>query len=186
MSQKKNPDNKRFKLNRKRQIILLSVLIIAIASVSVYLELVIKPFKEDANANSGKYNPFAVYLHPNVSISIDNRPVVIPSQIGINESLWKNHSLDKFGVPGMPMDEEGKTNMPGMAPIYTTNDNGRITVGSIVERNHTLQDFLNIWGEIDSSNKKVNATVNGKTVNDYRNIILRDSEQIKLDVFSIK
>ena len=134
--------------------------------------------------NPDKTNPFAIYIHPNLSITMDDRPVVIPSQIGINETLWKNHSLDKYGVVGMPMDEEGKTTMPGMAPLYTNNDNGRITVGSIVERNYTLQDFLNIWGEIDLIDKKVNATVNGKPVDDYRTIILKDKVQIKLNINS--
>ena len=33
-------------------------------------------------------------------------------------------------------------------------------------------------------NKRINATVNGKSVTDYRNIILKDKEQIKLDIHS--
>jgi hypothetical protein len=168
----------------KRHIMVLSIVIITIASISIYIELVMKPSL--TNMNSNKANPFAIYLHSNLSITMDNRTIVIPSQIGINETLWKNHSLDKFGVPGMPMDEEGKTTMPGMAPLYTTNNNGRITVGSIVERNYTLHDFLNIWGGIDLNDKKVNAMVNGKPVTDYKNIILKDKEQIKLDIYSLQ
>ena len=82
------------------------------------------------------------------------------------------------------MDEEGKTNMPGMAPIYTTNDKGRITVGSVIERDYTLEEFLRIWGGLDTKDKVVNATVNGKPIDDYRNIILKDKAQIKLDVYS--
>ncbi len=166
----------------KKQLIFILLLTGAVVGISIYNELVIKPSLVSMDSN--KANPFAIYIHPNLSITINNRPVVIPSQIGINETLWKNHSLDKFGVPGMPMDEEGKTTMPGMAPIYTTNDNGRITVGSIVDRNYTLQDFLNIWGGIDLSDKKVNATINGKPVSDYKNIILKDKENIALDVKS--
>ena len=79
--------------------------------------------------NSGKVTPFAVYMHSNLSISKDEKPIKIPSQIGIDYNLWNDHNLDKFGFPGMPMDEEGKTAMLGMAPIYTTNDKGRITIG---------------------------------------------------------
>lgn len=166
----------------KKQLIFILLLTGAVVGISIYNELVIKPSLVSMDSN--KANPFAIYIHPNLSITINNRPVVIPSQIGINETLWKNHSLDKFGVSGMPMDEEGKTTMPGMAPIYTTNDNGRITVGSIVDRNYTLQDFLNIWGGIDLSDKKVNATINGKPVSDYKNILLKDKENIALDVKS--
>ena len=88
--------------------------------VSVYIELAIKP--QNTSLASKSVNPFAVYFHSNLSIILDNKPVVIPSQIGINKSLWKDHSLDKYGVPAMPMDEEGEKTMPGMAPLYTTND----------------------------------------------------------------
>ncbi len=182
MSQNRDHNDKRFKLSRKKYILLLGVLIITIASISVYIELVVKP--NSMNMNSKTHDPFAVYFHTNLNIVIDGNPVVIPSQIGINKSLWKDHSLDKYGVPGMPMDEKGEKNMPGMAPLYTNNDNGLITVGSIVERDYTLQDFLNIWGGIDLSDKKVNAMVNGEPVADYRNILLKDKEQIKLDIYS--
>lgn len=64
---------------------------------------------------------------------MDNQPVITPSQIGINESLWNDQSLDKYGVPGMSMDEKDEKTMPGMAPLYTTNNNCQITVGSIVD-----------------------------------------------------
>jgi hypothetical protein len=74
--------------------------------------------------------------------------------------------------------------MPGMAPLYTTNDEGRITVGSVTERDYTLGDFLKILGKLDLMDKLVNATVNGKAVDDYRNIILKDKAQIKLDIYS--
>ncbi|MDF0681268.1 MAG: hypothetical protein P0116_09915 [Candidatus Nitrosocosmicus sp.] len=134
--------------------------------------------------NSGKVTPFAVYMHSNLSILMDGKPLVIPSQIGINDHLWNDHSLDKFGAPGMPMDEEGKTTMPGMAPIYTTNDKGRITIGSVIERDYSLGEFLSIWGGINIKDMLVNATVNGKPIDDYRNIILKDKAQINLNIYS--
>ncbi len=161
---------------------IITLIVAVIIIVSVYIELAIKP--QNTSLTSKNVNPFALYFHTNLNIVIDGNPVVIPSQIGIDDSLWKNHTLDKYGVPGMPMDEKGEKTMLGMAPLYTNNNNGRITVGSIVERNYTLQDFLNIWGEIDLSDKKVNAMVDGKPVTDYRNIILKDKEQIKLDIYS--
>ena len=167
-------------MNKKGYVIILSVVIISIALVSIYIELVIK--SQNQSMNSERTSPFAVYFHSNLSILMDGKPIKIPSQIGIDDYLWNNHSLDKFGFLGMPMDKEEKTHMPGMAPLYTTNDKGRITVGSVVERSYTLQDFLNIWKGIDLEDKKVNATVNGKSVTDYRNIILKDKEQIKLQI----
>ncbi|HEU5119925.1 MAG TPA: hypothetical protein VFT71_02965 [Candidatus Nitrosocosmicus sp.] len=167
---------------KKRHIIILSITIIAIDSISIYIELVMK--SQNQSMDSRKLSPFAVYMHSNLSILMDGKPVKVPSQIGIDYNLWNDHNLDKFGFPGMPMDEEGKTTMPGMAPIYTTNDKGRITIGSVIERNYTLGEFLKIWGGLDLKDELVNATVNDKPVDDYRNIILKDKAQIKLNVYS--
>ena len=84
------------------------------------------------------------------------------------------------------MDEEGKATMPGMATLYTTNDKGRITIGSVVERDYTLGEFLRIWCGLDLRDKLVNATVNGNVVNNYTNIKLEDWQQIKLNIQSKK
>jgi hypothetical protein len=168
----------------KRQLIFIIALIVIGIIVSVYIELAIKP--QNTSLTSKSVNPFAVYFHSNLSIILDNKPVVIPSPIGINKSLWKDHSLDKYGVPGMPMDEEGEKTMPGMAPLYTTNDKGRITIGSVIERDYTLGEFLKIWSGIDIKDKLVNATVNDIAVTNYTNIKLKDDQQIKLYIQSKK
>ncbi len=167
---------------KKRQLIFIIALIVVLIVGRVYIELVIKP--QNISMNLKKVNPFAIHIHSNLSITMDNRPVVIPSQIGINKSLLKDHSLDKYGVPGMPMDEEGEKTMPGMAPLYTNNNNGQITTGSIVDRNYTLGEFLNIWGQFDLNDKKIMAFVDNKPVSNYNNIVLRDDQNITLNIFS--
>lgn len=171
-------------MSKKRQIMIISIVVVVIASISIYIELVMKP--QIQSMNYEKVSPFAVYMHSNLSILMDGKPIKIPSQIGINYNLWNDHSLDKFGFPGMPMDEEGKTTMPGMAPLYTTNDKGRITIGSVVERDYTLGEFLRIWNGLDTKDKLVNATVNGNAVTNYTNIKLEDGQQIKLYIQSKK
>ena len=164
----------------RKQITILSILGIAIISITVFIEVLVKPHL--SNINSGKVSPFVIYIHSKLEIMMDGKPIRIPSQIGIEDHLWNDHSLDKFGAPGMPMDEKGEKTMPGMAPVYTTNDKGRITIGSIVDRNYTLDEFLRIWGDLDLKEKRVNATVNGKPVNNYENIILEDNQKVKLDI----
>jgi hypothetical protein len=171
-------------MNKRQLIFIIALIVVMIIIVSVYIELAIKP--QNTSLTSKNVNPFAVYFHSNLSIILDNKPVVIPSQIGINESLWKDHSLDKYGVPGMPMDEKGEKNMPGMAPLYTTNDKGRITIGSVIEREYTLGEFLKIWGELDLMDKLVYATVNGNGAANYENITLEDDQQIELYIMSRK
>jgi len=166
----------------KRQLIFIIALIVVVILISVYIELVIKP--QNMGMNLKKVNPLAVYTHSNLSIILDNKPVVIPSHIGINKSLWRDHSLDKYGVPGMPMDEEGETTMPGMTPLYTNNNNGRITIGSIVDRNYTLGEFIYIRGQLDLNNKKIMAFVDNKPVSNYSGIVLKDGQNITLDILT--
>jgi hypothetical protein len=55
-------------------------------------------------------------------------------------------------------------------------------VESTINRNYTLGEFLNIWGGLDTNGKTVRASVDGKPVSDFRDIILRDGEQINLNV----
>jgi len=166
----------------KRQLIFIIALIVIGIIVSVYIELAIKP--QNTSLTSKNVNPFAIYFHSNLSIIIDIKPVVIPSQIGINKSLWKDHSLDKYGVPGMPMDEKGEKTMPGMAPLYTTNDKGRITIGSVIEREYTLGEFLSIWGQLDLDGKKITSFVDNKPVSNYSNIVLKKDQNITLNIFN--
>jgi len=111
-----------------------------------------------------------------LTMTIDGKPVTIPAKIGINPSLWKDHSLDKYGMHAMTM------NMSSMAPLHTHESNGTIHVESNTIRPYTLGQFLSIWGGLDTNGKTVKATVDGVPVLDYKNIILRDKERIYLDV----
>jgi hypothetical protein len=128
-----------------------------------------------------KADPFAMRSSFNLKIIMDNKSFTIPSQIGIEEPLWHNHSLDKYGAPGMPMKD---MIMPGMAPIYTNDNSGLIKIGSVVVRNYTLGDLFNIWGLDLNGKTVVNATANGKPISDYKNHILKDKEQIYLNIMS--
>ena len=78
-------------------------------------------------------------------------------------------------MPGMTM--------TSMAPIYTNDNSGLIKIGSTVVKNYTLGDFFNIWG-MNLNDKTVNATVDGTPIPDYRNHILKDNEQIILNITS--
>ena len=124
----------------------------------------------------GGNKPTIIHFHPHLSLMIDGKSTTVPSQIGIDPSLWKDHSLDQYGMQAM------SDGMSGMATLHTHDASGTIHVESDIIRNYTLGEFLNIWGGLDTNGKTVKATVDGKPVSDYRSIILRDGEQINLDV----
>jgi hypothetical protein len=111
-----------------------------------------------------------IHIHPHLNVTVDGNPVTVPSQVGIDQSLWKDHSLDQYG------------GMLGMAPLHTHDASGIIHVESSAYRNYTLGQFLDIWGGLDTNGKTVKATVDGNPVSDYKNIILKDGEQISLGI----
>jgi len=113
--------------------------------------------------------PLVIHIHPHLDVSVDGTPVTVPAQIGIDPSLWKDHSLDQYSTPGL-------------AALHTHDASGTIHVESTAYRNYTLGQFLSIWGGLDTNGKTVKATVDGKPVSDYNNIILRDGEQFRLAV----
>jgi hypothetical protein len=127
-----------------------------------------------AQMSGGK--PIIMHFHPHLNLMIDGKPATVPSQIGIDLSLWKDHSLDPYGMQAMA------NGMSGMAPLHTHDATGVIHVESSIIRNYTLGQFLNIWGGLDTAGKTIKASVDGKPVYDYGSIILKDGEQINLDV----
>src|SRR5438093_11502806 len=42
-----------------------------------------------------------MHFHPHLNLMIDRKSATIPSQIGIDSSLWKDHSLDQYGMQAM-------------------------------------------------------------------------------------
>jgi hypothetical protein len=167
LGNKKNQKNKRDdsyvainRRRRKRNMIILIIPIVAavvafgVASTSLY-------------STQGP-KPLVVHIHPHLNVTFDGDPIRVPSQIGIDSSLWKDHSLDQYGTPGF-------------APLHTHDASGTIHVESTINRNYTLGEFLNIWG-LDTNGKTVSASVDGKPVSAFRDIILRDGEQINLNV----
>ncbi len=174
--------NRWLKSNYK-QLTIIGVIIVVSIGINAYIGFGPTPPDNKMKSQSNiKADPFAMHNHFYLTIIMDHKPVIVPGQIGIDESLWKNHTLDKYGVAGMPM--PGMT-MPGMAPLYTNDNSGLIKIGSIDIRNYTLGDFFNIWG-MNLNGKVVKASADGKPISDFKNHILKDGEQIHIDIISKK
>ncbi len=171
MNQNDKHHNSRWLKLSYRQISLISVVIL----ISVSIGLSVYSGLEKAQSES-KTNPIIMHIHPKLNVTIDNKTTMVPNQIGIDPSLWSNHTLDNYGMQEMP-----EMSMAGMAPLHTHESSGTIHVESSINKNYTLEEFLNIWG-IDLNDKTIKASVDGKPVHDYKSIILKDGEQINLDI----
>jgi hypothetical protein len=124
-------------------------------------------------------NTVRLSLRPQISILIEGNPFTVPSGIGINQSLWRDHSLDNYGVSGH-------------SPLNTRDSSGIVFVESNTVRNFTLFEFLAVWGQtIDGSEVVGNIVpqedsacmaVDGQTLPTIRDVTLSDSERIELEI----
>lgn len=108
---------------------------------------------EQERQQEGATPQMVLHIHPKLSIKVDGTNVTLPKDIGISLSLWKDHSLDNYG-------------MPGMAPLHTHDESGIIHVESTVDRDYTLGQFLSIWGEGLNLDGNSNDKILKMTVND--------------------
>ena len=43
-------------------------------------------------------NKIIMYIHSNLNVTVNGKSLIVPNGIGINSTLWNDHSLDKFGI----------------------------------------------------------------------------------------
>jgi hypothetical protein len=111
-----------------------------------------------------------MHIHPQITVGINGQPTVVPENVGIDNTLWKDHSLDKYG-------------MQGMSPLHTHDNSGTLHVESTVNRDYTLGEFVNVWGGLDTGNGKIlKVTVNGQPIADWKNHIIKDKEKINFEI----
>ena len=144
-----------------------------VAGISL-LVLAFSTLLERSAANSN----MLIHNHVNLNVTMDGKPIIVPINIGIKQTgifadpqIYADHGLDNYG-------------MEGMSPLHTHDYSGTIHVESNTVRNYTLDDFLNIWKGLNIDGKNVIASVDGKAVSNFRDIILTDGAKIKLDITS--
>src|SRR6266571_6535318 len=124
-------------------------------------------------------NMVRMHIQPQLSVLIEGVSSTVPSGIGINQNLWRNHSLDRYGVAGH-------------SPLTTHDTSGTIHVDSNTVRNFTLQDFLGVWGEtVESYQVEGNQVpqgdssciiVNDQTLPATNDIVLADNQKITVEI----
>jgi hypothetical protein len=64
-----------------------------------------------------------MHIHPVLKLTVDGKPVILPKNIGISPSLWKDHSLDQYGMQAMI-----NMYMPATAAMGTESNNGVVGI----------------------------------------------------------
>ncbi len=163
----KTAQPRRARNRRRRKLLLYGLIATCIILVSTVAALVINE------------NTVRLHIQPQLSILIEGVPSTVPSGIGINQSLWRDHSLDKYGVAGH-------------SPLTTRDTSGAIHLDSNTVRNFTLQEFLGVWGETVDTNQVVGyqvppgdsscIVVNGQTFPDTSDVVLKDKEKVTVEI----
>jgi sulfur carrier protein ThiS len=137
---------------------------IPIAAVAIVLGIV---FGIQGSEQGTTGTKMVMHIHPHLNVKVNGQPLSVPENVGIDKTLWKDHSLDKYG-------------MQGMSPLHTHDGTGTVHVESSANRDYTLGEFLDVWGLDTGSGKIIKVTVNDQPVSEWRNHILKDKEQISL------
>lgn len=141
------------------------------------------------SAISGRINPFAMetiplegshnnqilkmHTHSQLSIVVDERAIGIPANIGIDPTLYRNHTLDIYGVREPQQ----------ISPLHTHDSEGLIHIESTEIRPFTLGEFLDVWGLNFAGREGILIVNDGQAIEiDYRNHVLSDGEKIVLSV----
>ena len=150
-------------MEKKKGFVIVGIIVTFVIGASFMLT---KPIT-DQSLNNEK---IVMHIHPRLYLNIDGKPYFVPQNVGIDSDLWKDHSLDQYG-------------MKGMAPLHTHTADGMIHIESKVVRNYTLGEFLDIWG-FDLQGKSVSVSAYGEPILDYRNHVFKDEESIIMDITS--
>ncbi|HEX9709068.1 MAG TPA: hypothetical protein VGB42_03755 [Candidatus Thermoplasmatota archaeon] len=114
----------------------------------------------------------STHQHPHLEIFIQGEPVAIPVNIGIDPSLYHDHTFDEY------------SGMDTMSPLHTHEGDG--TIHMEMSRWHplTLGDFFSVWGQPFGPNQvlhytgPVTMTVDGEPSSEYGGLILQEGQRI--------
>ena len=120
-----------------------------------------------------------MHIHSNLNVTVNGKSLIVPNRIGINSTLWNDHSLYKLGT-------ERKTTIfgmitPAMSPLHTHDSSGTIHVESTEYRNYVRGQFLNILG-LPPEGSKVILFIDGNSTENYNNYVLKDREKMILKI----
>ncbi len=116
----------------------------------------------------------ALSQHFQLDLFINGSQLVLAAHIGVNKTLWKDHSLDSYSAN------------KSQAAIHTHNTTGSVHVELRAWHPCHLGEFFSIWGaSFDSTHLlgyvgTVTVTVNGKPNSEFRNLLLQEGQNITI------
>jgi len=151
---------------RKKNLVIIIPIVAAVVITLVVLSSMSGPLTDK----------MVLHNHVNLNVTYNGQAITVPEHIGMvqigkadDPLLYGDHSMDKYG-------------MEGMSPLHTHDATGSIHVEANTKRDFTLGEFLEVWKGLDINGKTVQASLNGNSVSDYRNIILNDGDSISLNI----
>ena len=153
-------------MEKKKTLVIAGIIIAALIGIGINMTSI----KSTTDTITSNDKPMLLHIHPRLYLNVDEKPYFVPQNVGIDSDLWKDHTLDQYG-------------MKGMAPLHTHTADGMIHVESTMIRNYTLGEFLDIWG-LDLNGKTISVAVDGEPISYYRNHILKNEESIIMNITS--
>lgn len=160
------------KVNGKVKVASIFAVIIGVVALLVYFGVL-----PSAGHVPPSNQQMVLHIHPRLEIVVDGKAIIVPSSIGISSNLWKNHTLDTYG-------------MTGMAPLHSHDTQGIIHVESNTNRNYTLGQLFDVWGvpfsqscilDKCSSSESVSVLIDGVGNTEFRSHVLKDGELIHIE-----
>ncbi|HEY7082043.1 MAG TPA: hypothetical protein VH500_20315 [Nitrososphaeraceae archaeon] len=69
------------------------IYILIIAVVGIAFGVV---FVTESQGSAMPGSKMVLHIHPRLNVKSDGNPVIIPQNIGIGKSLWKDHTIDNY------------------------------------------------------------------------------------------
>jgi hypothetical protein len=91
----------------------IAVIVVVAITIILVISLSMRSTTMIGAQMGGGNKPIIMHFHPILTITVDGKPMTVPGQIGIDPALWRDHSLDQYGMQAM------SDGMSSMAPLHT-------------------------------------------------------------------
>jgi hypothetical protein len=92
---KKDDSGSYFAVAHRKRNRYMKIYIPIVAAVAIALGLV---FIMGAQGGVMPGAKMVLHIHPKLNVTANGIPMIIPQNVGIDQPLWKDHSIDRYGM----------------------------------------------------------------------------------------